>query len=274
MKLEQIALGGFLVLAACGDNPTPNVQDSKPSSSLDASVNDSSERKDSGTDTGNGRPDSGIPFDASLIDSGNPEDTGIIMNRKPRIEAIDRNQNPYTQRTVNPQVDVAYLFRAADPDNDSIEIRVEISDGYTRDWNSDPRVIHAIQMVGDYVLRALAKDDKGLESDPYIVNLQVRTGNLPPVAVLRCNERDPADGLCVYRAAVREIIVWDGSESYDPDGNIIEYTIEPAIGFSRSSGPESMRRVRYTETGNFEGRFWVKDNNDTESFVSFRAVIN
>ncbi|MBS3167607.1 hypothetical protein J4216_00600 [Candidatus Woesearchaeota archaeon] len=284
-----IVPAGLVLVGACSsESNNSNDQDgSKPIVSMDSGIEDTLQtRVDSGfvkNDSGIYVPDTGFRFDAGAFE----EDSGeVVMNRKPTIQLVDSIGVPYTERNVNPQTDNMYRGETSDPDGDTTECRFEFSDGYSRDWNSDCRVIHALPGIGDYTLVARVKDVRGMEGDLYRINIRVMSGNLPPVARagpdLMVRYRDPRcfnfDRHCMYLQPngcfgfpFVEGHSSMGTGSVDPDGASDGSDLRYRILWHNGEVPalESLSGCNQgplATVGRHKVRLFVKDAQDVESF--------
>lgn len=276
MGLEtKLFIGALALVVGCGNSSVSGHDDSDAGMNCrrgcDTNKNDgmggNSQRRDSGSED--------CCF--NLFDgSSDGRDSGM-ENRAPSLDLVYESTHPlagqhYSERNVRRMRDTTYLAETSDPDGDPVECRFEFSDGYSRDW-AVCNVIHAFGSAGDYSLTARARDSRGLEGMPKTATLHV-VNNIPPVARLPpCGETDPSDGLCVYRMAVWETYCWDGSASYDEDGSIVLYRLQPQVGGSSTSGDTPNRCAGYTEPGAFEGRYSVEDNEGAQGSINFHSIV-
>jgi len=94
-------------------------------------------------------------------------------------------------------------------DGDFIGADSDGSDGWSVEWKTDTQPAND----GPCALLAQAVDDTGKSSDSEAVNVTVNNVNDPPVADVGQD----------HSSFVGESVTFDGSESHDPDGNIVTY---------------------------------------------------
>lgn len=102
-----------------------------------------------------------------------------------------------------------------DPDNDPIVYRFNFGDGEITDFTSTAIVTHSYDEPGNYVVRLTVRDDQNASVDlTGTVHVLGADDNQAPVALI-------ATGPRVGAAPVT--LSFDGSISYDPDGDPIAY---------------------------------------------------
>ncbi|GEM_PF-3217664 len=298
MKLERLLTLGIvsLGLAACSGSEVPSGNGAKTDAGIVSCVKDC-EIKDSGFNVADDAfikddarmnedtlsLDAGF-LDTSSLDSGSLDarivDSGVVMNHAPVVNHVLVYDTPYLPNssiTERRQRDTLHRAVAVDPDGDSLEYTFEIKDSMnnvvrTRNWNTDDRFLYAVQQIGMYSLTVKAKDTHGLESLPASFRLDV-VNNIPPVPVITCTERDPNDGKCIFRMAVREHYCWDLSRSYDLDGQIVDYRVrlDQMLEIGGVNDPNICGG--YTVRGIYNSAIIVIDTEGAESSQECRTIV-
>ncbi len=120
-------------------------------------------------------------------------------------------------------------------------------------WSSSPTATHSYPSEGTYTVALEVKDNEDA-TDTDTAHVSITAGNLPPVA----------DAGGPYSGAPGELITFDGSGSYDPDGTITGYrwdwTNDGNWDTSWSSSPTTTHS--YGSKGSYTVKLEVKDNND------------
>lgn len=135
-----------------------------------------------------------------------------------------------------------------DPDGYITSYSWDFGDGY---HGTGPTPTHAYSSAGTYVVTLTVTDNDGaMDSDSTYAYIG---GNLPPVA--------DADG--PYAGVVGELISFDASNSYDPDGHITGYRWDWTNDGTWDTAWLSSPRVNYSysSSGTYTAKLQVKDNN-------------
>jgi PKD repeat protein len=166
------------------------------------------------------------------------------------------------QQPVGPslaQVGATYLYSSAavDPDGDQVRLRFDWGDGTLSNWsdyvasNTSVSMVHAWQNASTYAVRVIAQDTLGANSswsEPLTVIIsQNITDGVPPVAVFPLP----------VNATVNRPVVFDASESYDPDGTIISYHWDFGDG---GTGADAILIHMYQASGDYTVTLTVTDN--------------
>ncbi len=119
-------------------------------------------------------------------------------------------------------VEYTYSASAVDTDGDQVRMRFDWGDGSYSEWsdfvdsNIEISMAHSWDVISAHQIRAIAQDIKGLNSSwspaLNVTVSQLETG-LPPVAVISIPKN----------VIVNRTIIFDASESYDPDGVIVSF---------------------------------------------------
>ncbi len=117
---------------------------------------------------------------------------------------------PYFQWTDPIQFDASNSY---DPDNDEIQYRWDFkNDGeFDTDWKDSPIITHNYNQPGNYEARLQVKDIFGEKDDDTTI-----------ITVVIDSPKANAGG--PYEGFEGELINFDGSKSYDPEGRITNYT--------------------------------------------------
>lgn len=148
-----------------------------------------------------------------------------------------------------------------DSDGDRLKYYWDFGDGTTYEGGS--RVSYAYKKGGTYEVKVVVDDGRGFPCSRSSDSVQVRV-NAPPVA-------DAGPNLV---CCLNEETVFDGSKSYDPNGDALRYRWDFGDGTTASGA-----RVThvYTKVGKYKVTLTVDDNSGTECSTatsSFIAVVN
>ena len=149
----------------------------------------------------------------------------------------------------------------ADLDGDNLVYAWDFGDG-TKGQNR-PQVTHVYTNGGDYSVKLTVSDNKGTECSRDVAGINVRI-NTPPVA-------DAGPNLV---CCVNTVSEFDGSQSYDADGDSLSYTWD----FGDGTTGEGVRPTHvYSRIGKYTVTLTVNDNSGTKcdtSIDSFTAIVN
>ena len=148
-----------------------------------------------------------------------------------------------------------------DPDGDDLSYVWDFGDGSDLQTGSD--VSHAYSKGGVYAVKLITNDDKGTDCSRDIQVMNVRI-NTPPVA-----DAGPNHVCCLD--AVSD---FDGSNSYDADGDNLSYSWNFGDG---NTGEGAKVTHVYSKPGTYIVSLTVNDNSGTEcdsATDSFTAVVN
>lgn len=149
----------------------------------------------------------------------------------------------------------------SDADGDNLTYSWDFGDG-TTDENG-PKVTHTYRKGGNYSVRLTVDDKKGTVCSQDMTAINVRV-NTPPVA-----DAGPNLVCCLDR-----VTDFDGSSSYDADGDQISYVWDFGDG-SGGQGPQVSHA--YSSPGTYMVTLTVNDNSGTRCDTatdSFTAVVN
>ena len=147
-----------------------------------------------------------------------------------------------------------------DPDGDDLTYTWDFGDGTS---GQGANVTHAYNLGGNYSVRLTVDDNKGGECSTDMAGTNVKI-NTPPVA-----DAGPNLVCCLDTVAG-----FDGSKSFDADGDSLTYTWDFGDG---QTGEGAQVTHVYTTTGNFVVTLTVNDNSGTNCDTatdSFTAVVN
>ena len=123
---------------------------------------------------------------------------------------------------VEMQVEYSYSSSTFDLDGDKVRFMFDWGDGSFSDWsdfvdsNTSVSMVHYWDEISVYTIRVIAQDSYGLNSswsEGFDVTVsQLETG-MPPVAVI----------IIPKNVCVNKTIIFDASDSYDPDGVIVSF---------------------------------------------------
>lgn len=192
-------------------------------------------------------------------------------NHPPTIQLVHRGES-YLQRTIRREMKTVFEAEVKDVDGDELECQFEFSDGYKRSWHQDCTMSRYFKKGTHYFLVARVRDSYGAESTTKAV-LQV-VDNIPPrLRVLPpCHELTD-NGECLYHTKGEAPLCWDCSKSFDEDGSIVGYFVDPAVE-GGVSGTYSIPTFcgGYRVPGKFKGMICAIDNEKGEDCLEFWGV--
>ncbi|HET55844.1 MAG TPA: PKD domain-containing protein, partial [Ignavibacteria bacterium] len=133
--------------------------------------------------------------------------------------------------------------------------------GYTN--NERIEFTHRYKQSGEYAPRATVKNiDKNSVKERNVLNpITIEDGDLAPVAIINAP----------YSAQEEESVLFDGSESYDPDGEIVSYKWTFGDG-NTASGMTAEHA--FTDKGSYHVVLEVTDNDGLSSKTTFLIFID
>ena len=143
--------------------------------------------------------------------------------------------------------DIELELDGRERDSETVQLDEDESESITLEWETDA------SDAGDYQANVSS------ETDTASTNVEVNAG---PTAAFT---RDPAT------PNVNEAVVFDASDSSDPDGNIVEYTWE--IDGENVSSAESPSYT-FTEAGDHEVRLYVTDDDGVTATTTRTVTVN
>ncbi|MGC9308786.1 MAG: PKD domain-containing protein, partial [Thermoplasmatota archaeon] len=147
--------------------------------------------------------------------------------------------------------------RSVDPDGDIINYTWDFGDGTT---GYGENVTHRFADTGTYNVTLTVTDDDG---ETGIKVMEILIGNAPPVPAILFSPGDPSTA---------DSIMFNGSGSIDPDGEIVNYTWD--FG-DDTTGYGVAPRHSYADNGTYTVTLYVTDDqNDTASTSINVAVTN
>jgi PKD repeat protein len=177
------------------------------------------------------------------------------------VPVADAN-GPYTG-----YVGVAITFDASastDSDGTITGYRWDFDDDgiYDTTWLTSPTITQSYDNIGNYTVTLQVKDnDDATDTNTTMATISNLPEDLhPPVA----NANGPYTGITFQN------ITFDGSESYDSDGTITNYTWDFGDG---TSGYDVQPVHKYTTAGVFTVTLTVKDNDSLSTIDSTTATI-
>ncbi|MEK6950816.1 MAG: hypothetical protein AABX13_03795 [Nanoarchaeota archaeon] len=192
-------------------------------------------------------------------------------NYPPTIQLIHRGES-YLQRTIRRELSTVFEAEVEDRDGDALECQFEFSDGYWREWQTDCGVSRFFKRSGDYFLRASVRDSYGAEATAKAL-LQVVDNISPQLLVSPPCHEFTDDGECIYRTKGEQPLCWDCSKSYDDDGAIVGYFVDPAVNggvMGTYSIPTFCGGYRFL--GKFKGIICALDNEQAQDCLEFWGV--
>ncbi|UCE73840.1 MAG: PKD domain-containing protein, partial [Methanomassiliicoccales archaeon] len=141
-----------------------------------------------------------------------------------------------------------------DEDGTIAEYYFDFGDGEYTGWITDSFVSHQYSEYGDYTAFLMVEDDEGQTCEnPSEVTIEVRA---KPYAILF------ADTTIIYAG---QTVLFNGSQSYDEDGTVVEYDYDFGDGSSSGWNPHSEIPHSYTSPGQYLASLTVRDDDGDES---------
>ena len=189
--------------------------------------------------------------------SGNTGSTSQTVN-------VSAGQGPtasFVYSPANPITGESVYFNASDsndPDGSIVSYRWNFGDGNT---GTGETPTHQFQSAGTYYVVLVVKDNDGNEDS--VSNDVTIVDNKKPTASFDYSPSSPQ---------VNDSVYFDGSSSYDSDGNIISWTWEFFDDNTTASG--AIVSHQYTAAGSFAVRLTVTDDKgDTDTITKTITVI-
>jgi PKD repeat protein len=178
-----------------------------------------------------------VEDDSGALNQSAEDRATVRINHPPNAEA---GKDRFT-------CDTTVVFSAADsndPDNDPLHYRWSFGDGSPGAMSRE--AIHTYTAEGSYPVSLTVDDGTGLDNSLDRTGLRV-TINQPPIAVAGPNRT-----FCTG-----DTVLFDGSESRDPEGGVLRYLWD--FGDGRTGEGVSPSRV-YAEPGRYRVGLQVKDD--------------
>jgi parallel beta-helix repeat protein len=160
------------------------------------------------------------------------------------------DQNTYVNQTVNFDGSGSY-----DPDGDMLTYKWNFNDGTITSWQNSSKTSHKFSSVGNYIVTLTVSDGRLTDSDTCIILVSKLTMN---------NTRPFAFAGPDQNATVNKIVNFDGSDSYDPDGDLLTYKWDFGDGSSKNGRNFSKTSHRYKNPGNYTVKLTVSDGSLTD----------
>jgi PKD repeat protein len=137
-----------------------------------------------------------------------------------------------------------------DPDGDPLQYKWDFGDGNSTGWLDQNNKSHSYYQLGIYTVTLTVSDGSLTDSDTCIVDISTSGGsNNPPVA----------DAGPDQNATVDQTVYFDGSGSYDPDNDPLQYKWDfgdgTTTGWTNLSTPNHV----YNSQGNYTVKLTVSD---------------
>jgi PKD repeat protein len=149
-------------------------------------------------------------------------------------------------------------YGSFDPDGYIVNFTWDFGDG---SFSSGSWASHMYLWAGDFMVTLTVMDDQGLMSN-YSVWITISQGNVPPVALVVTTPQNPTVG---------ELVTFDGSMSYDPDGYVTSWYWFFGDGYS-SYG--SVVYHSYSSQGTYTVELNVNDNNGLWNYTILWVTVS
>ncbi|MCK5559535.1 MAG: PKD domain-containing protein, partial [Thermoplasmata archaeon] len=128
---------------------------------------------------------------------------------------------------------------------DSLIFKWDFGDGTSTGWQKDCNSSHSYQVIGNYTVKLTVSDHSLTDSDTCVIHII----NQAPVANAGSNQN----------AIINQIVYFDGSMSYDPEGDILTFYWD--FGDGNSTGWQSNCNTshKYNTSGNYSVSLNVSD---------------
>jgi len=152
------------------------------------------------------------------------------------------------------------------PDDQVEQYKFVWGDGEDSGWVTTASLGHKFAQAGDHTVKLYVKDNQSLQcDDPDSVKVSITSTaeNKAPVAEIAADKTEITVGGSVTVDAVN---------SYDPDGEVVEYKFDLGDGYSTDWQSQVVKTHKYTEDGTFKASVQVKDDkgkvSDTPSSIT------
>ncbi len=189
-----------------------------------------------------------------------PFSTKLIRNSAPNLPPsanAGQDQNVTVNQSIN--------FDGSgsnDPNGDTLTYNWSFGDGKSTGWLNQNTTSHSYTMPGNYTVMLTVSD--GLLRDMDTCFVRVLSKNQPPIANTGSNQN----------VTVNQTTNFDGSGSYDPDGDPLTFNWSFGDGISTGWQNQNTTSHSYTFPGNYTVTLRVSDGelNDTDTcFVQVSA---
>ncbi len=174
----------------------------------------------------------------------------LVPNRSPIVVIMYSPNIAYTDVIINFDGSVSY-----DPDGAIVEYFWDFGDGNTA---SVPTVSHSYTDNGEYSVTLRIVDNLGAVGSKVAVQV---IKNRPPVAALT------ESAVIIDK---KQIVTFDASPSYDPDGTIVEYFWDFEDG---TTGTGVSTTHSYSESGLYTATLTITDNDGATDTISTTKVV-
>jgi hypothetical protein len=224
-------------------------------------------------------------FTTENDDSGNPPAGGgggggtdlppANENETPILPPINTPPNspstPIGQISIECRTNSTYTSNAIDPDGDKVRLQIDWGDGNLSDWsaymdsNSNITFSHAWSTSSNYTIFAIAQDENGTYSTwstALLINVSEPTASSEPPII---------DVKVINDGSVNQTIIFDASNSIDPDGKLTSYQWNYGDG---TTGTGATSQHTYTQPGVYEVNLTVTDNTEQTFTKTFQIAID
>lgn len=170
------------------------------------------------------------------------------LPNQPPIANAGSDQSVKIGQTVTFDANSSY-----DPDGDALLYKWTFSDDTSTGWQNDWITSHFYDIPGNYFVTLTVSDGLLTDEDICIIYVAGITGNYAPVA----------DAGLDQTVKVNQIVLFDGSGSYDPDGDELFYLWDFGDLSIQSWVSSSNISHVYAQPGNYTATLFVKDSEFT-----------
>ena len=174
----------------------------------------------------------------------------IVKNRSPVAILIENSTIIDRKQVVSFDASGSY-----DPDGVIVSYLWDFGDGTS---GTGAIVNHSYLESGVYTTTLTVTDDDGGTDRIFVTKV---INDQPPVAILTASS---------FSVNVGEIVSFDASGSYDPDGVIVSYLWD--FGDQKSSTGITVNHI-YNQVGSYTVTLTIEDNNGTLSFVISKIIV-
>jgi len=189
-----------------------------------------------------------VPFPAAFVDVKTP----------PVADFSWMPAEPYEHSNV------IFTANASDPDGgDIVSYEWDFGDGGTATGET---ATYVFGDEGDYAVTLTVTDDEGVSASVIkTVGVSALSGLLPPVAIFTVSNKTPT---------TNQSVMFDASESYDPDGTIVAYRWDFDGDDSWDEEGEYVKLSHvYDAEGSYTAKLEVEDNDELISWATEEIVV-
>lgn len=176
----------------------------------------------------------------------------------------------FTWNPTSPVADETVTFDASssyNPGGNGLEYQWDFGDESSTSWSENPVIDHIYETQGSYNVTLTIREKTAInpKSDSSSKNIRLGDGtpNQPPVAAFSMTP-DPI----INHVHEDEDIIFDASNSYDPDGEIVDYNWNFGDGSTISGEDAVVVNHNYSNDGDYTATLTVTDDDGDKDSIS------